>query len=420
MLDRFRVSLGDWLWAMLNWPTDDWREQLNRFVEHTRYYGLIIEPESVSTIHDLIEARVNGTDAFAVLGPYGAKQPAGTGPTVQLAMSVGLDDGTRTDASVDLTSGPTPTVKDGAEVAGPGPETTKSFQDKVHTALAIMDAEVAIWWSRAPGEIRSRAASSWTTFLRSNEKTFVENRKPVVLVDENYTVALTAAAIINGTVRMGPFRDLFDRDRIPGPDEANRYAEAQQERIKEGAAFAGWLAETYYNAVGSLTPAGDVVVTIDDVSQHGFRWDHLLIVLPFMAYFRRGAKSLIIKLPRGKQLRLSGEVLERLAKLDPTKRNTLIAKARAAKTEEEGLAIIERGAAGHSVLLQMELEFPGVGVSITLKPGGFHESRTQDACWTGEVGHFAAVPGREGVDLGSLRSIRPAAQPGLLLAGSTV
>ena len=41
----------------------------------------------------------------------------------------------------------------------------------------------------------------------------------------------------------------------------------------------------------------------------------------------------------------------------------------------------------------MELEFPGVGVSITLKPGGFHESRTQDGCWTGEVGYSEAVPG---------------------------
>ncbi|MEX0679539.1 MAG: hypothetical protein WD063_20870 [Pirellulales bacterium] len=90
MLDRFRVSLGDFLYAMLNWPTDDWREQLNRFVEHTRYYGLIIEPESIRTIHDLIEARVNGTGPFAVLGPYGGPQSAGTGPTVQLAMAVSV------------------------------------------------------------------------------------------------------------------------------------------------------------------------------------------------------------------------------------------------------------------------------------------------------------------------------------------
>ena len=33
------------------------------------------------------------------------------------------------------------------------------------------------------------------------------------------------------------------------------------------------------------------------------------------------------------------------------------------------------------VLLQVELEFPGVEVSIPLKPGGFRESRMQDAGW---------------------------------------
>ena len=136
------MSLGDWLWAMLNWPTPDWREQLDLFVEHTRYNGLVIEPESVRAIYDLIEARVNGTGPFSDLGPYGGEQPVGAGPTVQLAMSVGLDDGTRTDASVDLTSGPTPTMKDGLEVAGPGPLVTASYKAKVLKALETLDPQV--------------------------------------------------------------------------------------------------------------------------------------------------------------------------------------------------------------------------------------------------------------------------------------
>jgi hypothetical protein len=58
------------------------------------------------------------------------------------------------------------------------------------------------------------------------------------------------------------------------------------------------------------------------------------------------------------------------------------------------------------VPLQMELEFPGVEVSITLKPGGFHEPRTQVACRTREVGHFAAVPGRVGDDLVEIYPVR--------------
>ncbi|KKK56438.1 hypothetical protein LCGC14_3064530, partial [marine sediment metagenome] len=93
-LDRFRVSLGDWLHPQLNWPTEDWQQQLDLFVEHTRYYGLIIEPECVQTLHDLLEARVNGTGAFAALGPYDAQQKrAATDVPIQVAAAVALDQG---------------------------------------------------------------------------------------------------------------------------------------------------------------------------------------------------------------------------------------------------------------------------------------------------------------------------------------
>ncbi len=34
-LDWFRVSLGDWLHGQLNWPTDDWQQQLDLLVEHS-------------------------------------------------------------------------------------------------------------------------------------------------------------------------------------------------------------------------------------------------------------------------------------------------------------------------------------------------------------------------------------------------
>ena len=148
-LDRFRVSLGDWLYGQINWPTDDWEQQLDLFVEHTRYYGLVIQPECIQSLHDLLEARVNGTGPFAVLGPYDAgRKRAATDAPIQLAAAVALDDGTRTDATVPLDagpldSGPTPTMAGGLEVVGPGPKKTQSFQDKVRKLLELFDAEVA-------------------------------------------------------------------------------------------------------------------------------------------------------------------------------------------------------------------------------------------------------------------------------------
>jgi hypothetical protein len=46
-----------------------------------------------------------------------------------------------------------------------------------------------------------------------------------------------------------------------------------------------------------------------------------------------------------------------------------------------------------AVLLQMELKCPGVGVSITREPGGFHEARTEVDQWAGKAGYSAAVSG---------------------------
>jgi hypothetical protein len=348
-LERFRVSLEDWLFGQMNWPTPDWEQQLKLFVDHSRYYGVIVHDETIQTFHDLLEARVNGTGPFAAYGPYRWDQPTrGAGVPIQPAIAIGFDDGTRTDATVALDPGPTPTFKDGAEVAGPGPATTSSFQDKVQLALELIDVEVAQWWKQSGGVIRSRSATGWWTFYRRNHESFMEGGRPVIVVDENYTVGQAAEAIDYEAKhgRAESMKPHFTEYWLHHKETAERFHQLQTERFKEGAAFAGWAAEAYYNTIGSLTPAGDVVVTVNDAAENGLRWDHFLILLPLMSHFRKGVKKLIIQLPRGRQLQLSGDVIDRLIKLSPTDRAALIAKARAAKTEEEGLAIIERGVRG--------------------------------------------------------------------------
>jgi A nuclease family of the HNH/ENDO VII superfamily with conserved AHH len=264
---------------------------------------------------------------------------------IQLAMGEAADDGTRTDATVALDAQPGATFKDGIEVAGPGPTTSTSYQQKVQSQLEHIDLEVADWWRAKAGVIRSRSASGWLTFWRDKHFSTMENGRPVVVVDENYTLEQTVVAIVD-EARHGPavsIRPAFLKDWGSRGDRALRLRQAQAERFKRGAAFAGWAAKTYYSVIGSLTPAGDVVVTVDDAAENGLRWDHFLILLPLMPLFRKGVKRLIVNLPGGRRLQVSGDVLERLLKLDPADRNRLIASARAAKTEEEGLAIIERG-----------------------------------------------------------------------------
>lgn len=343
-LDRFEESLGDWLYGQLNWPSDDWEQQLELLVEHTRYYSLLIEPECIATLHALVEARVNQSGPFAVLAE------GATGP-IQVAVGVTVDDGTRTDATLQLaaaTAAPEPqaaTEDNSVELAGPGPETSSSFRQQVQDVLDLLNADVARWWRREGGIVRARAASSWTTFLLANEKVAVEDGRPIVIVDENYDAALTAAAILRGVVRFGPFRDLFQRDWIARHDVASRFRAAQQERFKEAAGTAGTIAELYVSSISSVTPSGEVVVTVEELARDGFRWEHLLIALPFMAVFRRGAKSLKIKLPGGEEVRLSGKLLERLRGVSPARRRAIMKKALKARRRKEAIAIIKRGLA---------------------------------------------------------------------------
>ena len=60
-------------------------------------------------------------------------------------------------------------------------------------------------------------------------------------------------------------------------------------------------------------------------------------------------------------------ILIGLPELDPIKPNGKM------KHDIKDRVILQQSLDGPSVLLQTELEFPGVGVSITLKPGGFDE-----------------------------------------------
>jgi hypothetical protein len=81
----------------------------------------------------------------------------------------------------------------------------------VQFALEFIDLEVADWWRKQGGEIQSRSAAGWLTFWRDNRYSFMENGRPVIVVDENYTVEQTAEA-------------LRQRPRRPGAPNRRRSA----------------------------------------------------------------------------------------------------------------------------------------------------------------------------------------------------
>ena len=65
-LEQFSESLNDWLDDLLNHPIgSNWPDELARFVAHSAYYGLDIEPESIAQIAAVIQSRAANPDALA-------------------------------------------------------------------------------------------------------------------------------------------------------------------------------------------------------------------------------------------------------------------------------------------------------------------------------------------------------------------
>ena len=128
LLHWFQESLAWWLHAELNWPRKDWEQQLQVFVEHSAHYGVLIKPKSIQELHDLLEARVNGTGPFERFGPYRWDEPPQPSTTpIQLAAAVSVDDGTRSDAAMAMAPEERPSGPANADGIDPD-DYTKSAQ----------------------------------------------------------------------------------------------------------------------------------------------------------------------------------------------------------------------------------------------------------------------------------------------------
>jgi hypothetical protein len=264
---------------------------------------------------------------------------------VQLAMGVAVDDGTRTDAAAPMDAPPAPpTTEDGIERAGPGPEVSASFKAKVQRALEILDPKLAKWWkaNSVEGQIRSRATWYWQYRYFSRME---GNGQPFIYVDQKMTAGETAQAIV-AEVATGWFADsigAFHRKyKFHQTLDSREFREWQKGATGEAAWFAGFMAELYVNGIASLTPAGDLVVTIGDVAERGPQWDQLLSVLPIIGMLPIGA--VILKVGK-RSIKVPRQLARELGALTDGERKKLLAQAAAANTDEEAAAIIKRGVA---------------------------------------------------------------------------
>ncbi len=238
------------------------------------------------------------------------------------------------------------------EVVGEGPDVSQSFRDQVRLILEILDPDVAAWWA-SNGFLRSRDASSWFKFLLFNYYSEQKDRRLIAWVDMNFTPSQAAEAILADAHDVSSSAgQLYRVWRAARGNTADEFASWQEEAKSVSAQQAAALASIYYGSLASLTPGGDIVVTVHDIGEDGFNWSQLISALPLLAAAGKlGKASLSISIvSKGSKvnrlLQIPNELLIKLGKLSKKARNALVAKARRVKNEKEALKILEEGVSG--------------------------------------------------------------------------
>ena len=98
------------------------------------------------------------------------------------------------------------------------------------------------------------------------------------------------------------------------------------------------LAEMYVGSVATLTPTGDLVVTLGDVVDQGLKWSHLWSILPYIGHLPIVA---IVVTVGKRRIRIPKRVAREFDRLTSKERSALLAKASRAKTDDEAERIIK-------------------------------------------------------------------------------
>ena len=188
-------------------------------------------------------------------------------------------------------TGPQSVFVNGVEVAGPGPETTKSYRDKVQKSLEFLDPRVARWW-KAPsvaGQVRSRSGGfsvfNYTSYLGANDQ-------PFIVDNENFTAGQTAQAIIaeaQGGLLAASIGAFYKKYKFSQSGDWKEFREWQQRSVGEAARLASILAELYINSIATLTPVRRFGGDDRRHCRAGPQWDQLISILPLLGYLPIGA-----------------------------------------------------------------------------------------------------------------------------------
>jgi hypothetical protein len=322
----------------------DWRDAFHVFVETQADAGFYIDADSVTRLVQLMEswerqtpgARPSEPTRIAVRAGDNAAQPD---PHFMLAS-------TKTKPKVRPGPSPPPPGPipeftknaEGLEIAGPGPQVTDSFRKKTLQALEVLNPDVARWWgaNSVQGDLRSRAGA----WYQSNFKGDLEpNGRPVVTVDQHFTAGQAAQAIISEATggyfadSIGAHYKKYHLARSKGVEEFRKW---QTESVAEAGRQASILAEMYVNGIATLTPSGDLVVTIADLRERGLQWEHLITLLPLLHHLPIPAISL--ELP-GRTIKVDKRLFRLLDLMLPEEQQSILKATARAKTDSEAKSI---------------------------------------------------------------------------------
>ncbi len=383
-------AINGWIDGVLREPLpDDWREQFGAVLDKQAAQGRQVIPESVRELEEWIEGWATEYGMLPTDPPrehaarwwrraepsrYVQTTAAGT-QTVSYS-----EDGSFVIQVTPNVSGPPEPMEEAEaveqeeeplEVAGPGPNVSESFQEHVRLIVDILDPEIGEWWAGS-GVLRSRDATSWWKALLSNHYSEQVGDVAIIWVDENYTTADAAEAVIaEASDESTTAGQMFREWRAGRYDAVEEFVAWQSDALKMGAQQAAAFARMYYESVGSLAPGGDLLLTVNDVGEEGLQWRQALDVLPGVTSSQtKKAGALAFIVLEGKHVRkvleLSQKLIDKLAKLkklNPKAYKALLAKAKKAKNKEEALEILERGVVAGASKSQVPAKRGAVGTA---------------------------------------------------------
>ena len=379
-LQPFANDLDDFLAILFQarLPTD-WRQQWHNFVAEAATNGFFVKPKSVVELEEWIEAWAR----FCGLLPHGSQfgwpnsrstirtllgssenhnaptmlgygQPADRGEPIMLASVHPGKQAMKLPKRAKPTQTqppapaarkpPAPTAKfndDGLELAGPGPDTTTSYRNKVQKALETLARSVGDWWkaSSINGVVRSRAAALWQAGYYSHME---GKNQPVIVVDEDYTVGQAAAAIlaeVSRTLAADSIGACYRTYRLEHKGRPEDLSDWKLAAFKELAQTTSQLAEMYVSGIATLTPVGDLVLFTTDVMERGLKLDQVVDLLPQLANLP--IVSVVVTFG-ARRLRISKDIAKKFEKFMQHERLDVLRKMASAKTDSEAAALVTR------------------------------------------------------------------------------